>query len=142
MVLLFSFLYQAKILFYNSVLLLGSSLFRTLGTIFGTALTTTVDSGCIKGTTDDVITNAGEVFDTAATDHDDGVLLKVVTLAGNVGVDLFLVGEADTSHLTHGRVRFFRRGGVDTSADTTALRTRVEGGRLAFVLHFLTSFAN
>ncbi len=36
-----------------------------------------------------MITHTGKVFHTTATDHHDGVLLQVVTLTRDVGVDLF-----------------------------------------------------
>ena len=109
-------------MFYNG---LFSSLFRAFCTVFGTTLATAVNSGCIEGTADDVITHAWEVLNTTATDHNDGVFLKVVAFAGDVGVDLFLVGEADTGNLTHSRIRFFRGGCVNAGADTTTLRAGI-----------------
>ena len=66
---------------WQNLLLLGP-----LGTVLGTA--------CIRPETpgypeyrDDVVTDAGEVLDTAAADHDHGVLLQGVAHAGNVGGD-------------------------------------------------------
>ena len=80
----------------------------------------------VKGTADDVVTHTGEVLHTTAANEDDAVLLEVVTLARNVGVDLLLVLEADTRHLTHGGVRFFRGCGVHSEAHTALLRTSVQ----------------
>ena len=41
-----------------------------LGAVLGTGLHTAVDALGIQRTTDDVVTDARQVFDTAATDHD------------------------------------------------------------------------
>ena len=71
-----------------------------LGTVLGTALHTAVDALGIQRTTDDVVTDAGQVLDTAAADHHDGVLLQGVTHAGDVGGDFVAVGQTHTGDLT------------------------------------------
>ena len=43
-----------------------------------------------------MVTHTGQVLDTAAADHDDGVLLQVVANTGDVRGDLVAVGEAHT----------------------------------------------
>ena len=58
----------------------------TLGAILGASLHTAIDTLGIQRTTDDVVTDAGQVLDTAAADHHDGVLLQGVTHAGDVGI--------------------------------------------------------
>lgn len=119
-----------------------SSLFRAFCTVFGTALATAINTRRIEGTANDMITNAREVLNTAATDHDDAVLLKVVAFTRDIGVDFLLVSETDTCDFTHSRVRFFRGGGVHTGADATTLGAAVESRGFGFVFHLLTSFAN
>ena len=71
-------------------------------TILRSALTASVDTGGIQSTTDDVITHTRKVLDTAASDHDDRVLLQVVAFTGDVAVDLFLVGQTNPGNLSHG----------------------------------------
>jgi hypothetical protein len=70
------------------------------------------------------------------------VFLEVVTLARDVCIDLFLVGETNTGHFTHGRVRLFRRRGINTDADTTPLRASIQRARFALFDDNLASFAN
>ncbi len=64
---------------------------RTLGAIFRTTLETAFHTGGVQCTADDVISNTREVLHTTAAHEHDGVFLKVVALARNVGVHLFLV---------------------------------------------------
>ena len=75
-----------------------------LGTVLGTALHTAVDALGIQRTTDDVVTDTGEVLDTATADHDDGVLLQGVAHAGDVSGDFVAVGQTHTGDLTQGGV--------------------------------------
>ena len=58
-----------------------------------------------------------------ATDEHDRVLLKVVPLAGDVGVDLHAVGEPDAGDLAQRRVRLLRRGRLHARADAAPLRS-------------------
>ena len=57
---------------------------RTLGAVLGTTLAAILHTGGIQSTTDDVVTDTGKVFYTAAANHDDGVFLKVVAFTGDV----------------------------------------------------------
>src|SRR5262249_24110816 len=59
----------------------------------------------------DVVANAGQVADPTAADQDDGVLLKVVALARDVGGYLDVVGQPDPRHLAEGGVGLL--GGYD-----------------------------
>jgi hypothetical protein len=47
-----------------------------------------------------VVTYTRKVLDTSATNKNDGVLLKVVTYARDVGSDFVAVSKANTSDLT------------------------------------------
>jgi hypothetical protein len=103
---------------------------RTLGTVLRAALQTVSYTGGIKSTTNNVIANTGEILHTTTANEHDRVLLQVVTLSGNVTVDLLLVGQSNTGYLTHSRIRLLRGCCVDTYTDTTTLRTVVQRGRL------------
>src|SRR5262249_15496019 len=104
----------------------GRSLLRALGAVLRTALATVGDARGVERAADDVITNAGQVLDTAAADHDDRVLLKVVALARDVGGHFHAVGETDTGHLAQRRVRLLGRRGVHADAHAALLRAGLE----------------
>ena len=114
---------------------------RTLCTVLRAALRTVGYTSRIERTTDDVIANTREILHTTATNQHDTVLLKVVTLSGDVGVDLLLIGQTHTGNLTHCRVRLLRGRRIDTNTNTTTLRTVVQRGRLALVHDYLSAFS-
>jgi hypothetical protein len=89
-----------------------------------------------------VVTNTRKVLDTTATNQHDAVFLKVVALAGDVCIDLFLVGKTDTRDFTHRGVRLLRRGRVHTDTDTAPLRASIQRARFALFDDNLASFAN
>ena len=62
-----------------------------------------------------------QVLDTTATHQYDTMLLKVVTLTGDVGIHLLAVGQTYTSHLTHSRVWLLRGGCVNADTNATTL---------------------
>ena len=103
---------------------------RTLCTILGTTLGAVGHTGSIERTAYDVITYTREVLHTTTAHEHDAVFLQVVTLARDVRVDFLRVRQTNTSHLTHGRVRLLRRGGIHTHADATTLRARIKRRRL------------
>ena len=105
------------------LLLLG-----TLGAVLGTALHTARNALGIQSTADDVVTDAGEVLDTAAADHDDGVLLQGVTHAGDIGGDLVAVGQTHTGDLTQSGVGLLGSRGSHGGADASLLGRRQIGG--------------
>ena len=80
------------------------------------------DAGGVERPAHDLVAHARQVLDAAAADEHDGVLLQVVALAGDVGRDLHLVGQAHAADLAQRRVRLLRRGRVDARADAAALR--------------------
>ena len=82
----------------------------TLGTVLGTSLHTAIHALGIQSAADDVVTHTGKVLDTAAADHDHGVLLQVVADAGDIGGDLVAVGQTHTGDLTQSGVRLLRSG--------------------------------
>ena len=66
--------------------------------------------------------NTGEVLDTAAADHNNTMLLKVVADTGNVSGDFVTVGQTHTGDLTQCRVRLLGGGGTNCGADASLLR--------------------
>ena len=99
------------------LLLLGS-----LCAVLGTALVTVCNALCVQRTADDVVTNTGEVTYTAASDKDDGVLLKVVSDAGDIGGCLDTVGQTDSRDLTQSGVRLLRGSRGNLGANASLLR--------------------
>src|SRR6187551_2381355 len=93
-----------------------------LGAVAATGLVALADAGGVEGAADDLVADAGQVLHPAAADEDDGVLLQVVALAGDVGGDLHPVGQPHTGDLAQGGVRLLRRYGRDAGADAAALR--------------------
>ena len=101
---------------------------RTLGAVLGTTLAAILHTGGIQSTTDDVVTDTGKVFYTAAANHDDGVFLKVVAFTGDVRGDFEAVGETHTGDLTQSRVRLWGqacRAGVFLCFTTFFRATRI-----------------
>src|SRR5688572_153127 len=80
------------------------------------------DAGGVEGAADHLVSDSRQVLDPAAAHEHDGMLLKVVALAGDVGGDLHPVGEPHAGDLAQGRVRLLRRHGRDTGADAPPLR--------------------
>ena len=103
---------------------------------------TALYTSSIQRTSKDVITYTGEVFHTAAANKHDAVFLQVVTFAGDVCIDLFLICQPYTGHLTHGGVRLLGGCSVNTYTNTTSLRTSIKCARFAFLFDNLATFAN
>src|SRR5216110_1654468 len=85
--------------------------------------------GRVQPAPDDLVPVAGEIADAPATDENDGVLLQVVPLAGDVRADLDPVREPHARDLAERRVRLLRRHRRDARADTPLLRGALECGR-------------
>ena len=60
-------------------------LLRSLCAVLGTSLESVGNSGCIKSSSDDVISHTRKILDPAASDKDDTVFLQIVSDSGNVG---------------------------------------------------------
>src|SRR5664280_3910757 len=87
-----------------------------LGAVAATGLIPLADAGGVERAADHFVTDTRQVLHPATTDQDDGVLLQVVTLAGDVGGHLEPTGQAHTGHLAQGGVRLLRGMGVDAGA--------------------------
>src|ERR1700724_1962102 len=94
----------------------GVPLLWTLCALFRTAVTTILDALGIEGAADDVITHPRQVFDAATADQYHRMLLKVVTLAGNVARNLEAVGEANPRDLPQRGIRLLWCGRIDARA--------------------------
>ena len=75
-----------------------------------------------------MITYTGKVTNTATTDKNNGVLLKVVTDTGNVGSSLHSVGKSYSGDLTKSRVRLLGGSGSNLGANASSLRSRLVDG--------------
>jgi len=74
-----------------------------------------------------VVANSRKVLDPASPNEDDGVLLEIMALSGNIGCHLDAVGQPNAGNFAQSRVRLFRCGGINTSANAPSLGTTVEG---------------
>ncbi len=101
-------------------------LLAAFSAVLGAALFTAVDTEGVEGSTDDVVTDAGEVANAAAADEDDGVFLEVVLFAGDIGGDFAAIGESDAGDFPEGGVGFFRGHGLDLEADAAFLRAGLD----------------
>jgi hypothetical protein len=118
------------------------SLLRTLDTVLGSTLRTSLDAQGVVRATDNVVTHTGKVPDTTAANQHDRVFLKVVTLTADVGTDLTTVGEAHTCDLSKGGVRLLRGLGANLQADTTPLWTGIEVTNLGLRVRLPARLAN
>src|SRR3989475_1241182 len=107
-------------------MLQGRPLTALFGAVLGTALLAVRHARCVERSADDLVPDARQVLDTAASDEDDGVLLEIVALARDVGRDLHLVRQADARDLPKGRVRLLRGMREHARADAALLRRPAE----------------
>jgi hypothetical protein len=69
-----------------------------------------------------MIADAGKVFDSSSAHQNDRVFLKIVPDPRDISRDLYPIRQANASHFSQSRVRFFWRNGIDAGTDTAALR--------------------
>ena len=96
--------------------------------VTGTCLLALCHACGIECAANDVVTNAGKVFNPAAADKNGRVLLKVVAFAGNVYGTFLLVGKAHTGNLSYSGVRLFRSRGGNRKAHAALLGAVVKYG--------------
>lgn len=75
---------------------------RALRAVLGTALTAILDTGGVEGAAYNVVLHTWKVLHTATANEYNGVLLKVVTLTGDIGNDLYAIGQTNLGHLAEG----------------------------------------
>ena len=69
-----------------------------------------------------MVTNTGKVLNTAATNENNAVFLKVMTNAGDISGNFDSVCETNSCDLTKSGVRLFRCCGLNCVANATLLR--------------------
>ena len=69
-----------------------------------------------------MVTDTGKVLYTTTADHNDRVLLKVVTNTRDIGDNLIAVCQANTGDLTQSGVRLLGGSCTNSSADAALLR--------------------
>ena len=112
-------------------------LFRSLRSVSRSSAMSIRNSRRVERATNDVVTNAGKVLDATAAYQHDRVLLQVVPLTRNVGVDFTTIGQAHTSHLAQRRIRFLGCRGKDAQTHTAPLgRAHQVGGFRSRLLAF------
>ena len=89
-----------------------------------------------------MVTNARQIFHTAATNQHDAMFLQIMAFTADITRDFETVGQANASHLAHGRVRLFRRRGIDTRTHAALLRAGFERRYRAFRTLYYTCLAN
>src|ERR1700749_3142064 len=97
-----------------------------LGAVLRTALLAVLDPLRVEHAAQDVIAHARQILDAAAADHDDRMLLQIVTLAGDIADDLEAVGQPHLGDLAQRRIRLLRRRRIDARADAALLRARLK----------------
>src|SRR5690606_18364154 len=101
-----------------------------LRAVTAASLLTPTDTLGVQRAAHDLVADAGQVLHTPAADEHDGVLLEVVTDAGDVGRDLDPAGQAHARDLAERRVRLLRGRRVHAGAHPAPLGAALEGGRL------------
>src|SRR5207237_7502920 len=98
--------------------------FRSLGSVFGSALVAAIDARCVERAAHDVVAHTGQILHTSTANEHNRVLLEVMALARDVGGDLEAIGEAHTRNFAQVRVGLLWGGGVYGSADAWLFGTR------------------
>ena len=114
-----------QVCFRTAILLLAG--LGTLCTVLGTGLHTTLYTLSIQSAADDVVTDTGKVLDSSAADHNNRVLLQVMTDTGDISSHFVTVGQSDSRDLTECRVRLLGRRGRYLGANASLLRAALIG---------------
>ena len=89
-----------------------------------------------------MVSDAGEIFNSSATDKDGAVLLQVVSFAGDINDTFRLVGKSYTRDFTKRGVRLFGGGGRHGQAYAALLRTVVQSRRFRLIGDFRSSLSD
>jgi anti-sigma factor RsiW len=101
-----------------------------------------LNAGGVQCAADDVVADAGQILHAATAHEHNGVLLKIVTLVGDVGDDLGAVGEANLGDLADGGVGLLGGARHDLDANAAAEGVARKRGRLGFRGDLAASLAN
>jgi len=118
----------------NKLLLLGS-----LGAVFRAGILSILNPYGVQCSPHHVIPDTREILDTSATNQHDGVFLKVVSNARNIGSHFDPVCKADTRDFSQSRVGLFGSGGVNPRANASALRTPLQSRTLRLITNFFST---
>src|SRR5579859_670796 len=97
-----------------------------LGAVLRAPLAPLLHAFAIERAAHDMIAHARQIANTPTANQHHRVLLQVVALARNVGIDLIPVGEPDAGHLAERRIRLLGRHGADLRAYTALLRSATQ----------------
>lgn len=95
---------------------------RSLCTVLGASLKTTVHTLSIKCTSDDVVSCTRKVSYSSASNQNNAVFLKIVADARNVSCYLDTVCQSNSGNLSQCRVRLLRCSGSYCRANASLLR--------------------
>src|ERR1043166_1929748 len=79
-------------------------LLGALGAVLRPPLAAVADPCGIEGAADDVISHAGQILDSAASNQNDRMLLQIVPFAGDIGCHFHPIGQTNACHLAQRRV--------------------------------------
>lgn len=77
-------------------------LLRFFRSVFRARFFAVFDRCAVEGASDNVVSHAGEVFDPAAADEYDAVLLQIVPLSRDISDDFLAIGQSDPCDLSQG----------------------------------------
>ena len=89
-----------------------------------------------------MVTDSGQIFDTATTDQNDRVFLKVMALIRDIGDNLVAIGKAHFGNLAHGRIGLLGGARHDLNADAPAKGRVLQGWRLGLMLQFAAALTD
>lgn len=95
----------------------------SLCAVFRATLLSVTHTRRIESPANDVVPNSWQIFHAATSNHDDRVLLKIMSFTRNVSSHFNSIRQADASDFPQGRIRFLRRCGINACANTPLLRT-------------------
>src|SRR5690606_30678337 len=96
-----------------------------------TALLAVFYTGSIQRSPNNMVTNPWQIFYPSTPNQNNGVLLKIVSFARNIGNHFNFIGKTNFSHFTKCRVGLLWSGSINTGANTTALRASIQSTRLS-----------
>lgn len=89
-----------------------------------------------------MITDARKVLHAAASYKYDRMFLKIVADAGDIGRDLYSVGQSHAGYFSKRGVRFFWRLSINAGADPSFLRTRLKRWARSLIFDLLAALSN
>src|SRR5690606_36798272 len=96
-------------------------------------LRSSCNSCCIQRPANNMLSHTRQILYPSDPYQYYRVLLEVVSFPGDVGVQLFPIGQPYPCHFAHGGVWFFGRSGVHTRTDPPSLGTRIQSDRFTLL---------